>query len=435
MENVDPISNANNHNNNNDQIKSTCCYSKKLKRKNLKISKSICYRNKLRNTVNSNSNNSTTTATTTTTTAPTQNEILCNGITSNLNDSIESKQWDCVPTSRHDLNLPTTDTEYFSDKDNPPGKHDLHINVTGRNRNTLTTQLSMENEKRLTIDSTNPTKQTHHSLKHNNHFSSNNLSESHCNEGINSPFASLENHESIVMNGDLTLCELHNDKLTDNDELCDKSNAHCNNFEENCEATQVLNSNLHNPLNQNNEQCTTTPLQNSQHKFKLESNLLEKTSYKTDHLTGKTNHHASPMIQPNDSKPSDCGVNTVLFGEDSSSTSTTTTTTTTQYGSSTSDDIGWAIVQRQRELRLLCTANHRMLRRLIQAARRDMQRQEILRRLAIADADVIEAYNKLESYRPYRKPPLKRDRDLSWKALKERRKILKELEAFDAKSP
>lgn len=48
---------------------------------------------------------------------------------------------------------------------------------------------------------------------------------------------------------------------------------------------------------------------------------------------------------------------------------------------------------------------------------------------------VIEAYNKLESYRPHRKPPLKRDRDISWKALKERRKILKELEAFDAKSP
>ncbi|CAL8076683.1 unnamed protein product [Calicophoron daubneyi] len=99
------------------------------------------------------------------------------------------------------------------------------------------------------------------------------------------------------------------------------------------------------------------------------------------------------------------------------------------------DEVGWAIVQRQHELRILCAANHNVLRRLVQAARRDMQRQEIQRRLAIADADVIEAYNKLESYRPQRKPPLKRDRDAAYKALKERRKIQKELEAFDLKSP
>ncbi|KAA3677460.1 uncharacterized protein DEA37_0003205, partial [Paragonimus westermani] len=99
------------------------------------------------------------------------------------------------------------------------------------------------------------------------------------------------------------------------------------------------------------------------------------------------------------------------------------------------DEVGMAILQRQQDLRSVCAQNHSVLRRLIQAARRDMQRQEIQRRLAIADADVIEAYNKLESYRPQRKPPLKRDRDMAYKALKERRKILKELEAFDSKSP
>ncbi|KAA0194184.1 hypothetical protein FBUS_08509, partial [Fasciolopsis buskii] len=99
------------------------------------------------------------------------------------------------------------------------------------------------------------------------------------------------------------------------------------------------------------------------------------------------------------------------------------------------DEVGWAVLQRQHELRMVCAANHSVLRRLVQAARRDIQRQEIQRRLAIADADVIEAYNKLESYRPLRKPPLKRDRDIAWKALRERRKILKELEAFDSCSP
>lgn len=76
MENINPIIDNNNDNNNNGRIKSTC-YLKKLKRKNLKMSKSLCYKNKLRNTVNSNS---------------THNEILYNGITPSLDDSIESNK-------------------------------------------------------------------------------------------------------------------------------------------------------------------------------------------------------------------------------------------------------------------------------------------------------------------------------------------------------
>ncbi|CAH8542201.1 transcriptional adaptor 3 [Schistosoma haematobium] len=413
MENINPIIDNNNDNNNNGRIKSTC-YLKKLKRKNLKMSKSLCYKNKLRNTVNSNS---------------THNEILYNGITPSLDDSIESNKSDCIPNSHPDPNLPTIDTEYFSDLDNPPGKHDPHINVGPRSRNGFTTQLSTENEKRP-IDPTSP-KQIHHSLRH-NRFSPNNLSGSHCNTDSNPLYGSLENHEPVLVNGDLSLSEFHSEKLTENDRLGDKPNSNCNTFEGDCETARVLDSNLHSSLNQNNEQFTS-PLQNGQLKFKIDSDWTERTN-KTNDLTGKSSHEASPIIQHNDSKSPDCGINTVIqnhmfFSQDTPSTATT------QYGSGAVDDIGWAIVQRQRELRLLCTANHRMLRRLVQAARRDMQRQEIQRRLAIADADVIEAYNKLESYRPHRKPPLKRDRDISWKALKERRKILKELEAFDAKSP
>ncbi|BHF66718.1 transcriptional adaptor 3 [Sparganum proliferum] len=103
--------------------------------------------------------------------------------------------------------------------------------------------------------------------------------------------------------------------------------------------------------------------------------------------------------------------------------------------SSSNSDVTLALLQRQRELRLVCAANHSVLHRLIQAARRDLQRQEIQRRLAIADADVIEAYNKLESYRVLHRPALKRDRDAAWKTLKERQKIRAELEAFDRKGP
>lgn len=44
---------------------------------------------------------------------------------------------------------------------------------------------------------------------------------------------------------------------------------------------------------------------------------------------------------------------------------------------------------------------------------------------------MIECYNIIESYRPTHKVPLKKDREAAFKALKERKKILNELEALD----
>lgn len=148
---------------------------------------------------------------------------------------------DCIHNSHPDPNLPTIDTEYLSDLDNPPGKHDPHINVSPRSRNGFTTQLSTENEKRP-IDPTSP-KQIHHSLRH-NHFLPNNLSGSHCNTDSNPLYGSLENHEPVLVNGDLSLSEFHSEKLTENDRLGDKPNSNCNTFEGDCETAQV-NSSYH----------------------------------------------------------------------------------------------------------------------------------------------------------------------------------------------
>ncbi|VDN98309.1 unnamed protein product [Rodentolepis nana] len=106
-----------------------------------------------------------------------------------------------------------------------------------------------------------------------------------------------------------------------------------------------------------------------------------------------------------------------------------------EAASGSSDQITLALMRRQRELRQLCASNHNILHRLVQAARRDLQRQEIQRRLAIADADVLEAYDKLESYKAQKRTALKRDRDFAWKTLKERQKIRAELDAFDKKPP
>ncbi|KAH8875517.1 Transcriptional adapter 3 [Schistosoma japonicum] len=414
MENFSPSNDGNDDCSNNIPAK-PAYHPKRLKRKNLKISKSLCYRKKLRNTINNNNS------------SIHNDEVLHNCGTSSLNNSADSDKLDCPPYSHYVPNFHTTDNEHCNDLNNPPGNYGLHTDVGPCSPNNVSAPLSPECEKRSN-DPTSPTNQIHHSLRH-SHFLPNNLSGSHCNGENKSPFMSLEIHKPVLTNGDLSLSELHDGKMRESNRLCDKSVPNCNTFERDCEPAQVLDFNSHSSLNQNNEQCTT-PLQNTALKLKMECDWTERTG-KADHLTEKTSCENSSLSHIDDSKSPNCNMDTViqnhiLFSPDTSSTK--------QYESE-NDNIGWAIIQRQRELRLLCTANHRVLRRLVQAARRDMQRQEIQRRLAIADADVIEAYNKLESYRPHRKPPLKRDRDVAWKALKERRKILKELEAFDAKSP
>ncbi|KAL3308870.1 transcriptional adaptor 3 [Cichlidogyrus casuarinus] len=99
----------------------------------------------------------------------------------------------------------------------------------------------------------------------------------------------------------------------------------------------------------------------------------------------------------------------------------------------TADAVTWALVQRQRELKTLCSSNIQNFRRLLQQAKKDMQRQEIQRRLAIADADVIETFNKINQHKSSGKALLKRDKDAAWKCIKERKKILLELESFDRK--
>ncbi|PAA54526.1 hypothetical protein BOX15_Mlig001191g3, partial [Macrostomum lignano] len=97
------------------------------------------------------------------------------------------------------------------------------------------------------------------------------------------------------------------------------------------------------------------------------------------------------------------------------------------------DEVATALRGRQRELRRLCDFNRATLRRLYAAAKLDTQRQAIRRRLAVADADVVEAHARLQAYRQKRRQPLKKDRDAAWKALRERAKIVRELEAFETR--
>ncbi|CAH8524722.1 unnamed protein product [Heterobilharzia americana] len=276
-----------------------------------KNSKTLRYKNRLRNTINC------------------KNELLCNGLSPGTNDLTISKKSDCTSGSHRDQYSPTiNDTENSNTSDDYLQGHDQEGDVSlpssPHRRNNFTSQLSCDSDKR-----SNESSLMHHSLRH-SHSSPYHLSVTDCNGDIKPSKEFLENLEGALVNGNSSLSHL--------------ILRICNTFDEDCEPAQILEYGSH-----QKDEISTTPFHNNRLKLKTECNWLENTN-KTDHFARKTSRETSPLMQNTDLK-------------------------------------------------------------------------------------VIEAYNRLESYRPHRKPPLKRDRDVAWKALKERRKILTELEAFDAKSP
>jgi len=83
----------------------------------------------------------------------------------------------------------------------------------------------------------------------------------------------------------------------------------------------------------------------------------------------------------------------------------------------------------QEELKAVSQHNQIQMRRLIKSAREEMARQEIRSRLAEADKEVREAYQKIAQARSKKKSPSKKEKDVAWKALKDREAILKQLES------
>ena len=83
----------------------------------------------------------------------------------------------------------------------------------------------------------------------------------------------------------------------------------------------------------------------------------------------------------------------------------------------------------QQELRAVSQHNLTQLRRLAKSAREEMARQEIRERLSEADKEVCEAYKKIALARSKKKSPSKKEKDVAWKALKDREMILKQLES------
>jgi transcriptional adapter 3 len=84
----------------------------------------------------------------------------------------------------------------------------------------------------------------------------------------------------------------------------------------------------------------------------------------------------------------------------------------------------------QNELKAVSSHNLQQLKRLLKAAKEEMARQELRNKLQQADNDVMDSYRKISIARSKKKLPTKKERDNSWKALKEREIILKQLESI-----
>jgi len=94
------------------------------------------------------------------------------------------------------------------------------------------------------------------------------------------------------------------------------------------------------------------------------------------------------------------------------------------------DEVQQELARCQQELRAVSQHNLTQLRRLAKSAREEMARQEVRNRLAEADREVCEAYKKIAASRSKKKSPSKKEKEVAWKAIKDREAILKQLEGI-----
>ncbi|XP_071552938.1 transcriptional adapter 3-B isoform X1 [Panulirus ornatus] len=101
----------------------------------------------------------------------------------------------------------------------------------------------------------------------------------------------------------------------------------------------------------------------------------------------------------------------------------------TDYGNEDDDDEILSELRRcQSELRAVSSHNVTQLTRLLNLARESLVRHDLKKRLRDADQKVLEAYRTIAAARQKKKTPSKKDKDVAWKALKDREVIVKQLD-------
>ncbi|XP_028855132.1 transcriptional adapter 3 isoform X2 [Denticeps clupeoides] len=100
-----------------------------------------------------------------------------------------------------------------------------------------------------------------------------------------------------------------------------------------------------------------------------------------------------------------------------------------QGGAGESEDEVLAELQkRQAELKALSGHNRARKQELLRWAREEMRKQELRRRVRVADLEVMEVFRRIMAARQKKRTPTKKEKDQAWKALKERESILKLLD-------
>ncbi|XP_067942135.1 transcriptional adapter 3-B-like isoform X2 [Watersipora subatra] len=94
------------------------------------------------------------------------------------------------------------------------------------------------------------------------------------------------------------------------------------------------------------------------------------------------------------------------------------------------DEILAELKQKQQELRAVGQHNLNMTKQLYRLAKDEMAKQDLKRKLATVDADVMEAYKRVVAARQKKRPPTKREKDTVMKALKERDALIKQIDSI-----
>lgn len=101
----------------------------------------------------------------------------------------------------------------------------------------------------------------------------------------------------------------------------------------------------------------------------------------------------------------------------------------TDYGNEDDDDEILVELKRcQTELRAVSNHNVSQLTRLLNLARDSLVRHDLKKRLRDADQKVLEAYRTIAAARQKKKTPSKKDKDIAWKAIKDREAIVRQLD-------
>jgi len=92
------------------------------------------------------------------------------------------------------------------------------------------------------------------------------------------------------------------------------------------------------------------------------------------------------------------------------------------------DEILTELRRCQGELKAISQFNLQQLKKLHRMAQEEMKRQEVRKRLSAADAEVLDIYRKMASAKQKKRPITKKEKDLAWKALRDREAIVKQLD-------